>query len=145
MYKDTSMEKLTINLPPVEIARIDILVETGLYPNRSEFIRTAIRKNLDIHNELIERKIGESIEQPEDQITKTLSGVGVFGVKKNDFEEALNENKKLKINVVGMLVIPKNVPPKLVAETVESIKVYGILKASSKVKNELKKIAERNQ
>lgn len=141
MYKETKMEKLTINLPPVEIARIDILVETGLYANRSEFIRNAIRKNLDTHKELIDRKISENIDQAEEPETKLLGGVGIFGLHKKDFEKALAENKKLKIWVVGMVVIPKDVPSELIKKTVESVKVYGIVKASSKVKKELQKLA----
>ncbi|MBD3189325.1 MAG: CopG family transcriptional regulator [Candidatus Heimdallarchaeota archaeon] len=140
MYKETKMEKLTINLPPVEIARIDILVETGLYANRSEFIRNAIRKNLDTHKELIDRKISENIDQAEAPETKLLGGVGIFGLNKQNFEKMLAENKKLKIWVAGMLIISKDIPPELIKKTVESVKVYGIVKASSKVKKELQKL-----
>jgi Arc/MetJ-type ribon-helix-helix transcriptional regulator len=57
MYEEPSMEKLTINLPPVEIARIDILVEAGYYPSRAEFIRAAIRKTLDTHHDFVSREL----------------------------------------------------------------------------------------
>jgi Arc/MetJ-type ribon-helix-helix transcriptional regulator len=35
-------EKLTVNLTPVDLGRIELLVEQGFYANRAEFIRTAI-------------------------------------------------------------------------------------------------------
>lgn len=40
-------EKITINLGVIEIGSIDLLVEQGYYSNRSDFIRTAIRNQLE--------------------------------------------------------------------------------------------------
>lgn len=42
-------EKITINLGYVDLGRIDLLVQEGFYCNRSDFIRTAIRSQLDSH------------------------------------------------------------------------------------------------
>ena len=42
-------EKVTINLGYVDLGRIDLLVQEGFYANRSDFIRTAIRNQLDGH------------------------------------------------------------------------------------------------
>ena len=49
-------EKITINLGPVDLGRIDVLVEQGLYTNRSDLIRTAIRSQLEKNEALIQAK-----------------------------------------------------------------------------------------
>lgn len=36
-------EKITINLGPVDLGRIDLLVDEGSYGSRTDFIRDAIR------------------------------------------------------------------------------------------------------
>src|SRR6478735_8929235 len=37
-------EKITINLGLVDLGQIDLLVDEGFYANRTDFIRTAIRR-----------------------------------------------------------------------------------------------------
>ena len=137
------MEKLTINLPPVEIARIDILVEAGYYPSRAEFIRTAIRRTLDSHQDFIDKKIDTIIITSEEELrnSETSSryfGMGIIHLNKNDFEKAIIQGKKLRIRVVGLLDLKKDVTPKHIEDAVESVKVYGILRASSGVKAALR-------
>jgi len=128
MIKESNMEKITINLPPVEIARIDVLVEIGLYPSRSEFIRSSIRKTLDTHNQIIEKKFKEK-----------NFGIGVYHIKKTQIMNAISTGKKLTIKVAGLLIIGKDVTVDLIKKGIDSIKVYGIIKASSQVKKELNK------
>ncbi len=43
-------EKITINRSAVDLGKIDLLVQEGLYSNRTDFIRTAIRNQLDMHS-----------------------------------------------------------------------------------------------
>jgi len=50
------MEIITIRLPRWMIQAIDDLVEKGLYPNRSEFIREAIRGHLRRYANYLERR-----------------------------------------------------------------------------------------
>ena len=52
-------EKLTINLGYVDLGRIELLVQEGFYANRSDFIRSAIRKQLDLHGDII----GSSVQR----------------------------------------------------------------------------------
>jgi Arc/MetJ-type ribon-helix-helix transcriptional regulator len=51
-------EKITINMSAVDLGKVDLLVQEGLYSNRTDFIRTAIRSQLDKHN----LEIQESVE-----------------------------------------------------------------------------------
>jgi Arc/MetJ-type ribon-helix-helix transcriptional regulator len=142
MYQEPKMEKLTINLPPIEIARIDILVEAGYYPSRAEFIRTAIRKTLDTHQDFVSKKLDKiastSDEELNDrEIISRISGVGIYNLDKETFERTIEQGKKMEIIVVGMLNLDKDVTPEHIEEAVESVRVYGILRASPKVKEVL--------
>jgi len=142
MYQEPKMEKLTINLPPIEIARIDILVEAGYYPSRAEFIRAAIRKTLDTHQDFVSKKLDKiastSDEELNDrEIISRISGVGIYNLDKETFERTIEQGKKMEIIVVGMLNLDKDVTPEHIEEAVESVRVYGILRASPKVKEVL--------
>ena len=47
--KALDSEKITINLGLVDLGQADLLVQEGFYSNRTDFIRTAIRNQLDRH------------------------------------------------------------------------------------------------
>jgi len=148
MYEEPKMEKITINLPPVEIARMDILIEAGYYPNRTEFIRTAVRRTLDVHQDFISSKIDSIVSPPEgemkpDVVSRRVWGVGVIGLGRDVLERAVAQGEKVSIHVVGMLVVNADITPDLVEKAVESVKIYGILRASPRVRKALQKIGGR--
>jgi Arc/MetJ-type ribon-helix-helix transcriptional regulator len=133
------MEKITINLPPVEVARMDILVEAGYYPSRAEFIRSAIRSTLDTHRDYIEKKTETMTSRARETLSGTDSdfeiyAVGVQVLDKEKLELAIERGRKVKINVVGMLKVGADVTPELVERGIGSVKVYGVLRASPEVK-----------
>ena len=150
MYEEPKMEKLTINLPPIEIGRMDLVVEAGLYPNRTEFIRAAIRKTLDGHQDFIDKRLLEmeteikEIEADAKQSDYTMKffGMGVFRLGKKSFEKAMREGKKIHIQAIGLVILDESITPVLIEKTVEKIKVYGVLRASPKVKAALEKISK---
>jgi len=47
--KPNDSEKITINLGFVDLSHIDLMVQEGFYSNRTDFIRTAIRNQLERH------------------------------------------------------------------------------------------------
>ena len=138
------MEKITINLPPVELARIDILVEAGVYPSRTEFMRTAIRKSLDDQQKIIDMRI-EEFQSKFDEVDpeskgqefKKIFGVGVFNIEKEVFDKALILGHQVKIFVIGFCAIDKRVTAKMINQGVKSIRVFGVLKTSKEVKDAL--------
>ncbi len=140
MFEEPKMEKLTINLPPVEIARIDMLIEAGYYSSRAEFIRAAIRERLDSHQDFISKKL-EQIAQgaPEESKDKELHAVilGVLDLDNTSFESAIKRGKMMKIRVVGMLKLSEDVRPELIERAVDSVKVWGIVRGSEKAKKTL--------
>ena len=50
-------EKITINLGYVDLGHIDLMVQEGFFANRTDFIRTAIRNQLDRHDEAAKRSV----------------------------------------------------------------------------------------
>jgi Arc/MetJ-type ribon-helix-helix transcriptional regulator len=53
----TELEKITINMGPVDLGQIDLLVREGFYQNRTDFIRTAIRNQLNTHAEAVKQTV----------------------------------------------------------------------------------------
>lgn len=116
-------EKITINLSAVDLGKIDLLVQEGLYANRSDLIRTAIRNQLDKHNLEIQQSV-----------TRHAYTIGVLAYDKSDFEKYKAKGRKITIKVVGMLHLGKDISPVLARDVVESIQVRGIFHASEELK-----------
>ena len=56
-FRPKDSEKITINLGFVDLGHIDLLVQEGFYSNRTDFIRTAIRNQLDRHNDVVKQSV----------------------------------------------------------------------------------------
>ena len=119
-------EKITINLGFVDLGRIDLLVQEGFYSNRSDFIRTAIRNQLDHQSDTVRQSI--------DRHTMEL-GLRDYSVA--DLEAVRAANELLHIKVVGLARIASDVTPELALATIGSITVLGALQASAEVKKAL--------
>jgi len=130
-------EKLTINLGIVELAQIDVLVEKGMYSNRSDFIRTSIRNYLETKRDWIEDQL---VPMPGKKLW--VKSIGIHGITKKWLETFAKENGKLNISVIGMLVIDKNVDIELFKKTAENIIVRGKLVASNEIKEIIKELGE---
>jgi Arc/MetJ-type ribon-helix-helix transcriptional regulator len=116
-------EKLTINLGFVDLGSIDLLVRDGFYSNRSDFIRTAIRNQLATH--------ADTAKKAASRLTLEL-GLRTFA--RQDLEAIQAAGERLKIRVLGLVVIADDVTPDLARATLESITVLGALHASAEVK-----------
>ena len=121
-------EKITINMNAVELGKIDLLVEQGHYSNRTDFIRSAIRSQLEKH-----------MAEVQQTVVRASYAVGAFSYNREDLERYKTRNEKVKLSVVGLCNLASDIPPTLAVEVVEAIKVYGIFQASSEVKEALTK------
>ena len=54
-FRSKDSEKITINLGFVDLGHIDLLVREGFYSNRTDFIRAAIRNQLDRQNDAVKQ------------------------------------------------------------------------------------------
>ncbi len=116
-------EKITINLGYVDLGHIDLLVQEGFYSNRTDFIRTAIRNQLDRHNDAVKQSVARH------QLDLGLRQYG-----RQDLEAVRAAGDTLHIQVLGLAIIAADVPPELARETIASIHVLGALQASAAVK-----------
>lgn len=124
--KSPDSEKLTINIGYVDLGRIDLLVKEGFYSNRSDFIRTAIRNQLNAHGDAV----AKSLER------QTLD-LGLRDFTRADLEALRDAGEMLHVKVVGLARIAPDVTPQLALDTIGSITVLGALQASADVKNAL--------
>ncbi len=119
-------EKITINMSAVDLGKVDLLVQEGLYSNRTDFIRTAIRNTLDKHNVEIQQSV-----------VRHAFGIGMFHYDQSDFEKYKAQGKKLQISIIGMLDLSSKITPELADAVVESVQVRGIFQAPEDVKKVL--------
>ena len=116
-------EKLTINIGTVDLGRIDLLVQEGFYGNRTDFIRTAIRNQL-------ERHAGEVA----DAITRRDMVIGTITYNRKALEALKAKKEKLNIKVIGLFILAQDVTPALALATIETVVVHGVFKAPEDVK-----------
>jgi Arc/MetJ-type ribon-helix-helix transcriptional regulator len=121
--RSSDSEKITINLGFVDLGHVDLLVQEGFYGNRTDFIRTAIRNQLDRHAAVLERSVAR----------KSLD-LGLRHYRREDLEAARAAGQMLEIHVLGLASIAGDVTPELARATIASVTVLGALHASPAVK-----------
>jgi Arc/MetJ-type ribon-helix-helix transcriptional regulator len=116
-------EKITINLGYVDLGHIDLMVQEGFYSNRTDFIRTAIRNQLERHADAVKRSVAR----------KSLD-LGLRHYSREDLEAVRAAGQTLHLHVLGLASIAHDVTPELARATIESVVVLGALRASPAVK-----------
>ena len=116
-------EKITINLGYVDLGHIDLLVGEKFYANRSDFIRTAIRNQLERHADATRQTV---------QHRSLVLGLRHF--TRAELEQARVAGVRLDIRVLGLAIIADDVTPELAGAAIASIEVLGALHASLAVK-----------
>src|SRR3954469_17975220 len=116
-------EKITINLGYVDLGQVDLMVQEGFYSNRTDFIRTAIRNQLDRHADVVKQST-----------LRNSLDLGLRTYSRADLEAAQRAGQMLQINVLGLATIAADVTPELARATIASISVLGALHATPAVK-----------
>jgi Arc/MetJ-type ribon-helix-helix transcriptional regulator len=116
-------EKITINLGFVDLGQIDLLVQEGFYSNRTDFIRTAIRNQVERHADVVRQTV-----------TRRSVDLGLRHFSRADLEAAREAGQMLDIRVLGLASIAGDVTPELARATIASLAVLGSLHASSAVR-----------
>jgi Arc/MetJ-type ribon-helix-helix transcriptional regulator len=119
-------EKVTVNLGVVDLGQVDLLVEQGFYSSRSDFIRTAIRNQLSTHSNVVQ-----------DVVVRRQMVVGVLSYNRQQLEKVRAKGQQLDIGVVGLVNIGSDVTPELASDTIQRLKVHGVLRAEDGVKRAL--------
>ena len=121
--KSHDNEKITINLGFVDLGKIQLLVQEGFYSNRTDFIRTAIRNQIDRHADTVRQVV-----------TRKSVDLGVRHISVADLSAAKAAGQMLDIRVLGLAVIAADVSAELATETISALNVLGALQASDAVK-----------
>src|SRR3954462_15710025 len=116
-------EKITINMSPVDLGQVDLLVSEGFYSNRTDFIRTAIRNQINFHSDTVK-----------ETVKRRIMVLGVLDVTRKSLEEHLNLNETHDYNVVGAMNVAADVPVDLALKTMNSVQVFGVLNISAELR-----------
>ena len=116
-------EKITINLGFVDLGHIDLLVRDGFYANRTDFIRTAIRNQVERHADATRQSV-----------SRRSLDLGLRHFSREELETARAAQRPLDIRVLGLVTIAPDVTPDLARAAIASISVLGTLQASPAVK-----------
>ena len=121
--KSGDSEKITINLGYVDLGQVDLLVREGFYSNRTDFIRTAIRNQLDRQNDAVRQSVA-----------RHQLDIGLRLYSRQDLEATEAKGETLHIHVLGLAIIAADVPAALARATIGSLQILGALQASAAVK-----------
>ncbi len=123
MAETERTEKITINLGLVDLGEIDLLVSEGYFANRTDFIRAAIRRQLDTRSAAVSNTVAR----------RTLE-LGSVHYTRAQLEGYRAAGQIVHLRVVGLGSIDEDVTPELAIATVGSVEVLGAFRASREVK-----------
>jgi Arc/MetJ-type ribon-helix-helix transcriptional regulator len=116
-------EKITINLGPVDLGQIDLLVDEGFYANRTDFIRTAIRRQIDSRAATVN-----------DTVERRALTLGTQNLSRSELEALKDAGRQIELRVLGLATIADDVSPELALATIASVEVLGAFRAPRAVK-----------
>jgi Arc/MetJ-type ribon-helix-helix transcriptional regulator len=116
-------EKITVNLGLVDLGEIDLLVGEGFYANRTDFIRSAIRRQLETRSTAVK-----------DTVARRTLELGSVQYTRAQLEQLRAAGQTVQLRVLGLGSIAADVSPELALATIESVEVLGAFRASREVK-----------
>ena len=123
MAEGDKSEKITINIGLVDLGQIDLLVDEGFYANRTDFIRTAIRQQLETRSGAVAETVAR----------RTLT-LGTRNCSRQELEDLRAQGRTVELHVLGLASIADDVTPELALATIASVEVLGAFRASREVK-----------
>lgn len=119
-------DKVTVNVGLVDLAQVDLLVAEGFYSNRTDFVRTAIRNQLQQHADAIRQTV-----------VRKRFVLGQYRYARKELEQVVADGQRLDVHVLGLAVIEDDVPPELASAAIATIQVLGAFIASPAVRQAL--------
>jgi Arc/MetJ-type ribon-helix-helix transcriptional regulator len=116
-------EKITINVGLVDLGQIDLLVDEGFYANRTDFIRTAIRRQLENRADAVKKTVAR----------RALT-LGTQHLSRRDLEKLRDAGQTIELHVLGLATIANDVSADLALATISSVEVLGAFRAPKTVK-----------
>lgn len=119
-------DKVTVNVGLVDLAQVDLLVSEGFYSNRTDFVRTAIRNQLQLHADAIR-----------ETVVRKRYVLGQYRYTRKELEQVVAAGQRLDIHVLGLAVIEDDVPAELADMAIASVRVLGAFIATPEVRQTL--------
>ncbi len=116
-------EKITINVGLVDLGQIDLLVSEAFFANRTDFIRTAIRRQLESRSDAVERTV----------VRRALV-LGIEHYSRDALEQLRDSGRMVELRVLGLATIADDVSPELAVATIARVEVLGAFRARRAVK-----------
>jgi Arc/MetJ-type ribon-helix-helix transcriptional regulator len=116
-------EKITINVGLVDLGQIDLLIDEGFYANRTDFIRTAIRRQLESRADAVNHTVA-----------RRALILGIQHLSRRELEELRDAGQTVELHVLGLATIANDVSPELALATIASVEVLGAFRAPRAVK-----------
>jgi Arc/MetJ-type ribon-helix-helix transcriptional regulator len=116
-------EKITINVGLVDLGQIDLLINEGFFANRTDFIRTAIRRQLDSRSGAVNGTVARR------ELT-----LGSEHYSRHDLEAVRDSGRMIELRVLGLASIAEDVSPELALATIARVEVLGAFRAPRAVK-----------
>ena len=116
-------EKITINIGLIDLGQIDLLVDQGFFANRTDFIRSAIRRQLDSRADAVNRTVARR---------RLILGSEHFS--RRDLEALRDAGRMVELRVLGLASIAEDVSPELALATIGSVEILGAFRAPEPVK-----------
>jgi len=116
-------EKITVNLGLVDLGQIDLLVDEGFYANRTDFIRTAIRRQLENRARAVD-----------DTVARRTLVLGSQHLDRGYLERLREAGQTVELRVLGLATVADDVTPELALATIAAVDVLGAFRAPRAVK-----------
>jgi Arc/MetJ-type ribon-helix-helix transcriptional regulator len=116
-------EKITINVGLIDLGQIDLLVSEGFFTNRTDFIRTAIRRQLETRSEAVETTVA-----------RRELVLGIEHYSREALERVRDSGQMVELRVLGLATIADDVSPELARATIARVEVLGAFRAPPAVK-----------
>ena len=116
-------DRFIMDFSPEITAKIDVLIEKGLYKDRADFLEKAIGKELKPHETSFEemRKGSNPVN------------IGIVKYSADELRKVIASNKRLRIRAIDSIIFGNDVTPELVSEAIERINLTGILRGPDDV------------
>ena len=116
-------EKITVNVGLVDLGQIDLLVDEGFYANRTDFIRTAIRRQLESRAGAVD-----------DTVVRRALTLGTQHLSRTDLEQLRDAGQTIDLKVLVLATVADDVSVELALATIASVQVLGAFRAPRAVK-----------
>lgn len=125
-------EKVSVNVNTSTLSEIDLLIDSGYYSNRSDFINQALREGLQKHRNTLDRIIQKNSEVRNGSFDHCF--LGVLRLERQDIEAALRSGQEMTVVGYGVLIIGDEMDEKAFFAAVRSIQVKGRVICSKNIK-----------